>query len=1016
MNACRKETIMPQVIANTYEVIREIGSGGGGIVYLGRHRRLNKLIVIKEDKRLQDERLRSRLTEEALRREVDALKNLSHTYIPQVYDYVEENGSVYTVMDYIEGESLDKPLQRGEQFPQKQVVEWACELLEALCYLHSRPPHGILHSDIKPANVMVTPQGDIRLIDYNIALALGEEGAVRVGRSMGYASPEHFGQDYSEGESRTHTGGGTRSDSVAAGVRPGSGTAAALQKDGKGHNGTELVDGSQGSSSHAQQSKSATPQQSVTPYSSNKTVLLDVRSDVYSMGATLYHLLTGERPAQKIEDIKPISSFRNRNISPAVVEIITKAMNPNPNKRYQTAAEMLYAFEHLHERDTRTRRRRRHIALTAVLVAVIALAGGVISYVGLRQSERLKDAYVQAGYSVESLRNGNVSAAVSYAMQALPQERGLLDPPYIPQAQRALANALGVYDLSDSYQPYCLIQLEDDAKTGAKPSKICLSPDGTKSAVLLNTQGAWNICVYDVESGILVAELPAERSVFSDFIFIDNENILYAGEGALKRFNLANHKMVWSADYTVTGLALSYDGKVAAGVNRDEQRAVIFDASTGEQIQTVDFNGKHLWFMENDVLEDRNHSLFSLDSTGRRLAVSFSDGGLWVFDLENRQMDAELLEESEYQYFEGGFQGPYFVVSAYGGGDSVLAAFQMDEMEQTIGYTESVPFHVQADETGVYVSLRRVVSCINPESGEETEAAFTGEDNVSSFLHKGQQTVVLTESSQILFFDENASLRGQYDSENRVDFLDIAQGYFLAANRDAPSFVIRKRISHTDAQIFSYDPSYTHLEARVHSDGETVMLFSATDFRVLDKNGVILCSIDFPDAGQMYDQQYRRGDASDYLEIIYNDGRRRTFSAKTGDMLTDEQGPVPDRTAYYEEFETADFLVASDLHGTPVAYRRDSGVKIRELEPEGDLTYVTQIGDALITEYNMGDAQRYGLLLNDQCEPLADLPNLCDILSDGTLIFDDTYGSIRKGRIYSVEELIQLGESYLLAT
>ena len=80
-------------------------------------------------------------------------------------------------MDYVEGESLDKPLRRGERFAQAQVVEWACQLLEALCYLHSRPPHGILHGDIKPANVMLTPENDIRLIDFNIVLALGEEGA-----------------------------------------------------------------------------------------------------------------------------------------------------------------------------------------------------------------------------------------------------------------------------------------------------------------------------------------------------------------------------------------------------------------------------------------------------------------------------------------------------------------------------------------------------------------------------------------------------------------------------------------------------------------------------------------------------------------------------------------------------------------------------------------------------------------------------------------------------------------------
>lgn len=180
---------MPKVIASTYEIIREIGSGGGGIVYLARHLRLGKWVVLKADKRTLTVR------PELLRREVDALKNLSHTYIPQVYDFIQEDGVVYTVMDYIEGESLDKPLARGERFHQAQVIEWGCEILEALCYLHSRPPNGILHADIKPANVMLTPQGDIRLIDFNIALALGEDGAVRVGFSRGYASPEHYGVD-----------------------------------------------------------------------------------------------------------------------------------------------------------------------------------------------------------------------------------------------------------------------------------------------------------------------------------------------------------------------------------------------------------------------------------------------------------------------------------------------------------------------------------------------------------------------------------------------------------------------------------------------------------------------------------------------------------------------------------------------------------------------------------------------------------------------------------------------------
>ena len=175
---------MPQIIAGLYEIEKRIGAGGGGIVYLGRHIRLNKQIVLKADRRTLN------IGTEALRREVDLLKKLSHTYIPQVYDFVQEEGVVYTVMDYIEGESLDKLLADGQLPGQARLVGWACQLLEALIYLHSQPPYGILHGDIKPANIMLRSDGSICLIDFNIALALGEDGAVKVGFSRGYASPE----------------------------------------------------------------------------------------------------------------------------------------------------------------------------------------------------------------------------------------------------------------------------------------------------------------------------------------------------------------------------------------------------------------------------------------------------------------------------------------------------------------------------------------------------------------------------------------------------------------------------------------------------------------------------------------------------------------------------------------------------------------------------------------------------------------------------------------------------------
>ena len=185
---------MSEIISSTYELIERIGSGGGGVVYLANHLRLGKKVVLKADKR----KLTTR--PELLRREVDVLKNLTHSYIPQVYDFFVENDTVYTAMDYIQGESLDKPLKRGERFSQAQVIKWAIQMLEALDYLHQPihgdPPKGYVHSDIKPANLMKRPNNDICLIDFNIALAIGENNVV--GCSIGYASPEHYGLDYSE--------------------------------------------------------------------------------------------------------------------------------------------------------------------------------------------------------------------------------------------------------------------------------------------------------------------------------------------------------------------------------------------------------------------------------------------------------------------------------------------------------------------------------------------------------------------------------------------------------------------------------------------------------------------------------------------------------------------------------------------------------------------------------------------------------------------------------------------------
>lgn len=121
------------VLENTYEIIEEIGAGGGGVVYKARHLRLQTDVVVKK---IKDE-VKGKVK---LRQEADILKKLKHPYLPRVYDFIETIDGVYTVMDFIYGENLSEAVKRRGRFPEKQVRKWAEQLGEALNYLHSQKP------------------------------------------------------------------------------------------------------------------------------------------------------------------------------------------------------------------------------------------------------------------------------------------------------------------------------------------------------------------------------------------------------------------------------------------------------------------------------------------------------------------------------------------------------------------------------------------------------------------------------------------------------------------------------------------------------------------------------------------------------------------------------------------------------------------------------------------------------------------------------------------------------------
>ena len=95
-----------------------------------------------------------------------------------------------------------------------------------------------------------------------------------------------------------------------------------------------------------------------------------------------------------------------------------------------------------------------------------------------------------------------------------------------------------------------------------------------------------------------------------------------------------------------------------------------------------------------------------------------------------------------------------------------------------------------------------------------------------------------------------------------------------------------------------------------------------------------------------------------------------------------------------------------------MVYDRETGKKLAELETESYLTYVTQLGELLVTEYVNTEGERYGLLLDENFETLAYLPGLCDT-ADGKLVFDYGNGNLRQCRLYSLQELMALGETYI---
>lgn len=295
-----------QVIDDKYEILKLIGQGGMSRVYLAMDKRLNKQWAIKEiEKRAKDKN--NEIVIQSAIAEANLIKQLDHTAIVRIVDIIDNGDVIYIIEDYIEGETLSSVLETQGAQPQELVIEWAMQICEALEYLHTRKPP-IIYRDMKPANVMIKPDGNIKVIDFGIAREYKDQSladTVSLG-TKGYAAPEQFG--------------------------------------GKGQT--------------------------------------DARTDVYCLGVTLYHLLTGQNPCEPPYEIYPIRHW-NPQLSAGLEAIIQKCTQLNPDDRYQSCAELLYALHHYEEYGAAYRARQKRKLNTFIMTACACVLFLIVGVLGL---------------------------------------------------------------------------------------------------------------------------------------------------------------------------------------------------------------------------------------------------------------------------------------------------------------------------------------------------------------------------------------------------------------------------------------------------------------------------------------------------------------------------------------------------------------------------------------------------------------------------------------------------------
>jgi hypothetical protein len=316
-----------------YQVLELLGTGGMGAVYKAEHRLMERHVALKV---INPGLLKRPAAVERFHREVKAAARLTHPNIVTAYDADQAGATHFLVMEFVEGISLAQRVHQQGRLPVAEACDYVRQAAFGLQHAFER---GMVHRDIKPHNLMLTPGGRVKILDFGLARLVRETAAADTEADV--PEPATTGPD---------------------GPRPSGG----LTEAGAVMGTADFI----------------------APEQANDSRQADIRADIYSLGCTLYYLLTGQVPFPEGTSLDKLTAHRERTpaalpkrrgeVPSDLARIVERMMAKDPAQRYRTPAEVVEALKPFIPEAAPRRHRRRRLLAAASFFAATFLAGGLI--------------------------------------------------------------------------------------------------------------------------------------------------------------------------------------------------------------------------------------------------------------------------------------------------------------------------------------------------------------------------------------------------------------------------------------------------------------------------------------------------------------------------------------------------------------------------------------------------------------------------------------------------------------